>query len=302
MHISQIDGYGQVRSSPAGTVKTDASQAAESGFREKLEAAAAKNSGSQSLDPIFREASAAYGVPVKLVKAVAKAESDFNPKVVSKAGASGVMQLMPATARELGVKNIFDPRENIFGGVRYLKERLDEFGGNVELALAAYNAGSGNVKKYGGIPPFKETQNYVKKIMGYLGQDGELYSPKTTSLSSSPSNNGTYNSGLYGLGSGTYSPYGISGSGYGAYSPYGISGSGYGTYSPYGMPGSGYGAYNTYGMPGLSYGVSGADYNAFLSGELDKDKAFYLVELMRLQMNMGFSRSSFQEEGSAMWL
>lgn len=288
MHISQIDGYGQVRSSPAGTAKTGVSQTVESGFREKLEAAA-KNSGSQSLDPIFREASATYGVPVKLVKAVAKAESDFNPMAVSKAGASGVMQLMPATARGLGVKNIFDPRENIFGGVRYLKERLDEFGGNVELALAAYNAGSGNVKKYGGIPPFKETQNYVKKIMGYLGQEGELYSPQTMGLNSALSNYGTYNSGLYG-------------SGYGTYSPYGISGSGYGTYSPYGMPGSGYGAYSTYGMPGLASGVSGADFNAFLSGELDKDKASYLVELMRLRMNMGFSRSSFQEEGSAMWL
>lgn len=247
MQISQVDGYGQVRSSPSGTAQTDVSQAAESGFRVKLEAAAAKSS-SQSLDSIFQEASATYGVPVKLVKAVAKAESNFNPMAVSKAGASGVMQLMPATARGLGVQNIFDPRENIFGGVRYLRERLDEFGGNVELALAAYNAGSGNVKKYGGIPPFQETQNYVKKIMGYLGQAGELYSPQTTGLSS-----------------------------------------------------SGYGNYNAYGMLGLAYGASEADYNAFFSGELDKDKASYLVELMRLRMNMGFSRSSFQEEGNTMW-
>lgn len=261
MQISQVDGYGQVRSSPSGTAQTDVSQAAESGFRVKLEAAAAKSS-SQSLDSIFQEASATYGVPVKLVKAVAKAESNFNPMAVSKAGASGVMQLMPATARGLGVQNIFDPRENIFGGVRYLRERLDEFDGNVELALAAYNAGSGNVKKYGGIPPFQETQNYVKKIMGYLGQAGELYSPQTTGLGSALSNYGTYNSGVYG---------------------------------------SGYGNYNAYGMLGLTYGASEADYSAFLSGELDKDKASYLVELMRLRMNMGFSRSSFQEEGSTMW-
>lgn len=271
MQISQVDGYGQVRSSPSGAAQMDISQAAEGGFREKLGAAAAKSS-SQSLDPIFREASATYGVPVKLIKAVAKAESNFNPMAVSKAGASGVMQLMPATARGLGVQNIFDPRENIFGGVRYLRERLDEFGGNVELALAAYNAGSGNVKKYGGIPPFQETQNYVKKIMGYLGQAGELYSPQTTGLSSALSNYGTYNSGTYN--SGTYNS---------------------------GVYGSDYGNYNAYGMLGLAYGASEADYNAFFSGELDKDKASYLVELMRLRMNMGFSRSSFQEEGNTMW-
>lgn len=271
MQISQVDGYGQVRSSPSGAAQTDISQAVESGFREKLEAAAAKSS-SQSLDSIFQEASATYGVPVKLIKAVAKAESNFNPMAVSKAGASGVMQLMPATARGLGVQNIFDPRENIFGGVRYLRERLDEFGGNVELALAAYNAGSGNVKKYGGIPPFQETQNYVRKIMGYLGQAGELYSPQTTGLSSALSNYGTYNSGTYN--SGIYNS---------------------------GLYGSGYGNYNAYGMLGMAYGASEADYNAFFSGELDKDKASYLVELMRLRMNMGFSRSSFQEEGNTMW-
>lgn len=123
------------------------------------------------LDAIFEEASAAYGVSVNLLKAVAKAESNFDPNAVSSAGAVGVMQLMPGTAKALGVENSYDARQNIMGGAKYLSQKLAQYGGDTTLALAAYNAGSGNVAKYGGVPPFKETQNYIHKIMGYLGQD-----------------------------------------------------------------------------------------------------------------------------------
>ena len=123
------------------------------------------NASRAEIDSLIEEYSAKNGLDADFVKAVVRQESGFNPKATSKCGAMGLMQLMPATAQGLGVTNAYDAEQNIAGGTKYLKGLMDRFDNNKELALAAYNAGPNAVKKYGGVPPYKETQNYVKNIM-----------------------------------------------------------------------------------------------------------------------------------------
>lgn len=148
-------------------LQASAVQTAPVSFTQSLEA---QFNVPASMEAVFQEASRTYDIPAAVLKAVAKAESNFNPNAKSHCGAMGVMQLMPATARSLGVSDPWNARQNIMGGSKYLRDMLNKYDGNLKLALAAYNAGSGNVDKYGGVPPFAETQNYVKKIFGFLKQ------------------------------------------------------------------------------------------------------------------------------------
>jgi soluble lytic murein transglycosylase-like protein len=124
------------------------------------------------------DAAGRYGIPERLVTAVIRAESGFNPRAVSRKGAQGLMQLMPSTASVLGVRNSFDPRENIEGGVRHLRGLLDRFTGNLSFAIAAYNAGEKAVLAYGGIPPYPETVDYVGKVLRYYGIDTTVSTPE----------------------------------------------------------------------------------------------------------------------------
>jgi len=121
----------------------------------------------EEFEPIIKSVASEFGVDKNLVKAVIHAESGYNPNAVSPKGAQGLMQLMPRTAEGLKVSNTFDPKDNIRGGVRYLRFLLDTFNGDVALALAAYNAGLSKVNQYGGVPPYAETQNYVSRVLSY---------------------------------------------------------------------------------------------------------------------------------------
>jgi soluble lytic murein transglycosylase-like protein len=116
------------------------------------------------IDSAIQQAAARHNVDPNLVRAVVKVESNFNPNAVSRKGAMGLMQLMPATARQLNVKNPFDPEQNVDAGVRHLKKLLESYGGDVRLTLAAYNAGAGAVARSSGVPRYAETQNYVRRI------------------------------------------------------------------------------------------------------------------------------------------
>ncbi|MBW2472151.1 MAG: lytic transglycosylase domain-containing protein, partial [Deltaproteobacteria bacterium] len=124
----------------------------------------------QIIEQTVAKAAAKYKLAPELITAVIRAESNFNVSAVSTAGAQGLMQLMPATARELGVKNSFDIEQNIDGGAKYLRQMMDRFGGSVRKALAAYNAGPGAVIKYNGRVPYPETRQYVKRVLRFSGQ------------------------------------------------------------------------------------------------------------------------------------
>jgi len=126
-----------------------------------------------AFEGLIHEAAKRFRLAPALIRAVIQAESGFDPGAVSRAGAQGLMQLMPKLSAQMGVTNAFDPRENIMAGAEYLSALIGDQNGNVALALASYNAGPGAVERYGGIPPFKETQQYVRKILDHLAQ-GEV--------------------------------------------------------------------------------------------------------------------------------
>lgn len=170
------------------------------GQTEKTEAAntdkvAASSDESESkaevtLDDIFKRASEKYDISYDFLTAVAKAESDFNTKCVSSAGAKGIMQLIPDECKEFKVTDPYDAEQNIMAAAKLLKAHLKKFDGDFTLAAAAYNAGSGAVKKYGGVPPYKETQNYVKKINKYM-KEGVTVPDRTVSVANTDSYTGS---------------------------------------------------------------------------------------------------------------
>jgi soluble lytic murein transglycosylase len=139
----------------------------EAGTRS-TEVSGANAENAHAVTDIIRRYAGVFNLEEALIRAVIKAESNYNPKAVSKKGAMGIMQLIPETARIMKVTNPFNPEENIRGGSRYLREMLNQFDNNLEFAIAAYNAGPGAVRRYGGIPPYEETRTYVKRVKKYM--------------------------------------------------------------------------------------------------------------------------------------
>lgn len=138
----------------------------------RLNQPTARAAAGDRYDEIIRRAAARYDLDYSLVKAVVHAESAFNPRAVSRKGAQGLMQLMPQTARGLGVSDVFDPEENILGGSRYLRKMLDRYNHDLPLSLAAYNAGPGAVDRTGGVPPYRETQDYIRRVKWLMQRYG----------------------------------------------------------------------------------------------------------------------------------
>jgi hypothetical protein len=152
-------------------------------FRPNPAAALAR--GPEEIDSLLEQTASRFKVDPELVRAIVRVESDYDPKAVSRKGAMGLMQLVPATAQRFGVENPFDPKQNLEGGVNYLKYLLELFGGDLGLSLAAYNAGEHSVQRYGGIPAFAETRNYVRKVRN-LYQTGDAPAPAKSTTPREP--------------------------------------------------------------------------------------------------------------------
>lgn len=179
LHISNVP---PARRRGVERIRTS-SRATERSATKRAPRRSASNAGQSSTEPrdrrydaFIREAAALYRLPEPFIRAVIKVESNYNPTVVSHAGACGLMQLMPRTAARMGVTDIFDPRQNILGGARYLRILANMFNGDLVLTIAAYNAGEGAVLRHRGIPPYEETQRYVRRVLrwyyDYLGREG----------------------------------------------------------------------------------------------------------------------------------
>jgi soluble lytic murein transglycosylase-like protein len=176
--------------SPASTSSTSFGQqlAQASGSETATTATADVGSGSTPYESQIQAAASKYGIDPAVLKGLIKQESGFNPNAGSPAGAQGLTQLMPGTAASLGVSDVHDPAQSIDGGAHYLRMQLDRFGGDYSKALAAYNAGPGAVQRFGGIPPYAETRNYVKNVLSFADQYRQDGGTQATSQAQSTTN------------------------------------------------------------------------------------------------------------------
>lgn len=196
-----IDGLGYIDESTYNVNTSRAAETLHTSFDSLLAAETEVLNNAQkasyNLEDIFKEAADKYNISLDMLKAIGYNESRFQADATSQAGAMGIMQLMPATAEALGVTDAYDPYQNIMGAAKLLSQLSDMYDGNQSLILAAYNAGSGNVAKYGGVPPFEETQNYVAKVLASM-QSGVNVPDSAVSTDSSVNNqNSSSNTNLY---------------------------------------------------------------------------------------------------------
>ena len=186
--IALLGGAGPAQAAPSG--QSFQATLAQATGGPTATAAVAGPTGPGAATPFAAEIEAAaqrHGIDPALLKGLIRQESNFNPTAGSPAGARGLTQLMPGTAASLGVTDVTDPAQSIEGGAKYLKQQLDRFGGDVTKALAAYNAGPGAVQKFGGVPPYEETQNYVRKVQAYADQyRGSSPAPMASAASVAP--------------------------------------------------------------------------------------------------------------------